>query len=451
MAGRLLTLCCSLLSAAAWPAAATEPGGDALLELRSALKETLLLARLPERAATAGERTASVAFWRLRLEPRFQPTEWLTVFGAYEQSLRVASSAAALGASAVALPSGSSAQGAYRAVTLAEALPTGSTSAWRHEADRLALAVNSSGAELTVGRQAIGWGRGVLFSAVDLFSPFTPLEVDREWRRGVDALRVDLKLGPRASAEVVNVLGREVDGSASAARVRGYVGPLDAELVGGRRGEDWFGGLSASVGVLDAELHAELAGFVPPEPWPWGGAVFGGRHDERLVLKSVVGASYQLPVGDGLRVLGEYHFNGFGLDFPADAVAVASDPRLASRLLRGDFQTLGRHLAALSVSYGFGMTLNASVTAMASLADGSGVAVPSLAWDLGESVTLTASGYAGWGPSSQPLELGSPFGDTPLTLLLQVSLYDARGLARPPAATPQAARLDDPSRLGAPR
>jgi hypothetical protein len=50
-----------------------------------------------------------------------------------------------------------------------------------------------------------------LFGAVDLFSPFTPFEADREWRRGVDAVRCDLKLTDRASLDVVAAFGESGD------------------------------------------------------------------------------------------------------------------------------------------------------------------------------------------------------------------------------------------------
>ena len=58
----------------------------------------------------------------------------------------------------------------------------------------------------------------MLFGAVDLFSPFSPLEADREWRRGVDAIRADVKLatdvaclavrGPQTEAQLRNLYSR---------------------------------------------------------------------------------------------------------------------------------------------------------------------------------------------------------------------------------------------------
>jgi hypothetical protein len=57
----------------------------------------------------------------------------------------------------------------------------------------------------SAGRR-FGWRRGVLFTAVDLFAPFSPLEADREWRAGVDAVRTDIKLTERSSIDLVGAL-----------------------------------------------------------------------------------------------------------------------------------------------------------------------------------------------------------------------------------------------------
>jgi hypothetical protein len=100
---------------------------------------------------------------------------------------------------------------------------------WRHEIDRANAHVRVRRADITIGRQAIGWGRGVLFTAVDLFAPFSPLEADREWRAGVDAVRTDIKLTERSSIDLVGAFGSTLNDSAFAARVRGYAGTTDLE------------------------------------------------------------------------------------------------------------------------------------------------------------------------------------------------------------------------------
>jgi hypothetical protein len=80
----------------------------------------------------------------------------------------------------------------------------------RHEIDRANAQVHLRRADLTIGRQAIGWGRGVMFTSVDLFAPFSPLEVDREWRGAahpeeIVALRAPQRVRSRAVVRVAAV------------------------------------------------------------------------------------------------------------------------------------------------------------------------------------------------------------------------------------------------------
>lgn len=414
-----------LLVLAASLAQGAEDESPNWLELRSALKGTLLLTRQREVSLLTPEQVGTASFWRLRLEPRAFPASWLTVSGAWEQRVRVASSPGAL--ASPGLPR-TDATGPFRVVPLEGALASGPSFSYWHEVDRLALSFHLPKVELTVGRQAVGWGRGLVFGAVDVFSPFTPLEVDREWRRGVDAVRVDVQLGAKASAELVGVFSQTLEASAVAGRLRGYLGPVDAEVVGGWRAKDWFAGLTGSASVFDAELHGELAAFFLPEAWRHGGA-FG---NDRLVLKAVLGLSYQFDVGEGLRAMLEYHASGFGLPFPISAAELAADSALQTRFLRGDFQILGRHALAASLSYPFDVTLSASLMVLVDPLDGSGVVAPSLSWDLADSVSLLGSGYVGWGALPAGLELRSSLGLTPLTVLVQVRVYDQRSLERRP-------------------
>ena len=97
-----------------------------------------------------------------------------------------------------------------------------------HEIDRLLMNYHPTWGDITVGRQAVGLGRGVVFSAMDLFIPFSPLDIDREWRRGVDAVRVERRITDTTSAELLSVWGETWEQSAVLGRLRGYVGYLDA-------------------------------------------------------------------------------------------------------------------------------------------------------------------------------------------------------------------------------
>jgi hypothetical protein len=147
---------------------------------------------------------------------------------AYEQRASMTSKDAGAAGTGI-LPSGGKAP--YRIGQLDwELAEDDDTFIYRHEVDRALVALHPDWGEVIMGRQAIGLGRGVLFGAVDVFSPFSPAEVDREWRRGVDAARVEYRISDTSSAEVLAAFGENWDDSALLGRFRGYIGNIDGEL-----------------------------------------------------------------------------------------------------------------------------------------------------------------------------------------------------------------------------
>jgi hypothetical protein len=296
----------------------------------------------------------------------------------------------------------------YRLRQFDDALATGENVAYRHELDRAFFAWHLGRGELQIGRQAIGWGRGVLFGAVDIFAPFNPLESDREWRRGVDALRVSVPLADRFSLDAVAACGESVDESVFVGRLYGHSGAFDGELLLGRRRGDRFIGTAASMRVKGAEMHGELASFKTP-------ATEGGK----VVLKALWGGSYAWDTQGGLLLVGEYHFSGFGV---SDIAELAAAPYLA-RLIQGDAQILGRHAGAVQLSQGITGTLPRTLGWLFSPRDGSGVLTGAVTWIFSDALTLAASAYWPYGERPRQGTLQSEYGGAAKSGLLQISFY----------------------------
>lgn len=400
--------------------------GEERLALRGSLKWTTFLSHAPHDTLLYPERWSAAALFRARLNVEARPTSWMYTELAYEQRARTASEESGAGAGAGILPPNIPV--AYRLSPIdAPLVEIGSSFAYRHELDRCFVSLRAGRGELTIGRQAIGWGRGVLFSAVDIFAPFTPLESDREWRRGIDAVRGRLFLSSHVAVDLIAALGDSVAASAFVGRVHGRVGDLDGELIAGRRREDEFYACAASAPVLDAELHGEFALYRMRGDVA-GGGVFG-RDD--LAVKAVVGGSYSLdlPFGlpgglpAGLIVVGEYHYSGFGLPDVTDLELWANDPDFVARLAQGDSQILGRQAGALQLTYGFASVTPVSLAWIFSPTDGSGVLIPALTYIFSDHVTLGASGYLSYGAAPGEGVPQSEYGGTPASGLVQIGFY----------------------------
>ena len=401
-----------VLSALSSHAQETDAETPSPLTVRTSIKATSLVSRSPNAPDFFPERTTADSMFRVRIEPEIRPSANTTVSVAYEQRFRYKSGATGLAAFGI-LPS--EAATPFRIRPLVWRLSETPTAMWRHEIDRANAHVRTRRAGLTIGRQAIGWGRGVLFTAVDLFAPFSPLEADREWRAGVDAVRTDIKLTERSSIDLVGAFGSTVNDSAFATRVRGYAGAMDLEVVGGRRAQDLFAGMTTSAAVGDAELHAEVAVFrVPVDATP---------NDFHPVWKVVVGGSYRFPIGSGILAYTEYHYSGFGAESPEEIRALVATPSFVGRFIRGDLQILSRHAVGLTGSYEVSPEVAWSGQWLLNPIDHSGIVAPGLTYTFSDAVSLLAMFYLPYGQPPEDGVLRSEYGAAPLSGLLQLRLY----------------------------
>jgi len=392
-----------------------EQGGHGQLDVAG--KVTSLASNAPSDPILFPDGFSHTTLARLRLGLDVQHSDWMDSELAYEQRARWISGVTGLGAGGSVLPS--EADAPFRITPLDWEIAADDDSSYRHEIDRGLVALHPEWGDVTIGRQAIGLGRGVLFGAVDVFSPFSPLEVDREWRRGVDAFRAEYQLSTTSSAECIAVFGETWEQSALLGRFRGYFGDIDGALIVGQRAEDFMVGTTFSAIVAEAEVHGEWAVFDTPEAQP-DGTLWGGSH---LATKAVLGSSYTFDVGNGLTLLGEYHYCDFGVEDAEDALARLQDRDFQRRYLRGDTQILGRQAIAAQLSYPFNDAVNGSFLVLTNPTDGSGVLGPSLRLDLDRNVTLITNAFVPWGAEPKNGQLRSEYGATSASLFVQAAIY----------------------------
>ena len=385
--------------------------GERRLTLDTRLKWSALASHAPDDPVLFADRWSGAGSLRARFEMKAEFGDFSNIEIAYEQVARWLSARGglAIGPDAGRVP--------YRFTPLEWSVLAGGEGAWRHGFDRLSIAFHPTWGEITLGRQAVGLGRAWLFGSVDVFAPFAASEFDREWRPGVDAARISYRVSDTSSVELIGIAGRSWKDSAVLGRFRGYAGEMDWEVIAGKRAEDFLWATVFSGSVGDAEMHLELAWFHTPRPHPDGG-VFGNDY---LMAKATLGASYTFSVGNGLTLLGEYHYSSFGVADIADATERLADPEFATRLLRGDMQILGRHGVALQLSYPFNDMVTGSMTLLVNPVDGSGLALLSAGWDLSDESRLTVSCHLPWGDDPTAGRLESEYGANPLSLFIQLS------------------------------
>jgi hypothetical protein len=297
---------------------------------------------------------------------------------------------------------------------------------WRHEIDRLYVRAKRRWGDLTLGRQAIGWGVGLLWSPHDLFVAFSPVEIDREFRTGIDAGRLLVPLGVFTELEVVYAaFGREFDEHAAAVRWRTTLAEtgVDVGLMGGKFFDDAVAGALATGEVHGAGIHAE-ATFTHD---------FGGGRERigaQEFVRAVVGADYRFP--HEVYGLVEYYLNGFGKTDAADYVSLVAAPRkvhgqtelvTSPRLTRGEIFNLGRHYLGFVADWEVHPLLHLLGQGQWNLLDPSAQVGPAFTLSLSDEAELDGGAFFGLGETPDGTTIRSEFGLAPDAYYLTAKIY----------------------------
>ena len=210
--------------------------------------------------------------------------------------------------------------------------------------DRISLGYTGDKTVIRFGRQAVSWGNGLLYTPMDIFNPFDPATVDKEFKSGDDMLYGQYLFNDGSDIQTVAVVRRdltsgevEADQSSLALKYHGFIGGYEYDLLLAEHYDELVAGLGGS---------ADIAGAV------WRGDLVWTDTDSGSVLTAVAGTSYSWVTGqhNWMGAL-EYYYNGYGQaggDYSAEGLA--ANPALLQRLARGEVFNLGRHYLGASAT-----------------------------------------------------------------------------------------------------
>jgi hypothetical protein len=232
-----------------------------------------------------------------------------------------------------------------------------------HRFDRLALQYRDGPWAVTVGRQAVSWGNGLVFQPMDLFNPFAPTTVDQDYKAGDDLLLVERSLSGGAGLQLLAVARRGATGARTA----------DAASFAGK----WHGFASGAEVELTVARHYRDRVLGAASRLPLGGALLRGDlvatrlEDGDWKVSGVLNVDYsRMLAGRNLYLFGEYFHNGFGVSrLPASAAGYPLE--LTERLRRGELFSLMRDYLAVGGALEWHPLWSQSLTAIGNLHDGS--------------------------------------------------------------------------------
>jgi hypothetical protein len=287
--------------------------------------------------------------------------------------------------------------------------------------DRLVLSYKPDWGFVRVGRQAITWGNGVLFSPMDIFDPFAPTDIEREYKLGEDMVSVQVpsRWGEFQGLGVVRrqPLTHNVETSQSslAGKWHKELGKLSLDVMAARHYRDDVIGVGAvgDLGGASWRLDAtwtflndisQQAGYLAlvsniDYSWTWRSKNFYGN--------------------------AEFYFNGLGT---SDYTAASMDPALVARLARGEMFTVGRYYFDGTLQVELHPLLNVYVTSIVNLHDPSGIFQPRGIWSILTDLQLTFGANLAWGRCGTEfggIELpGTPYTNrAPAGVFLWLSYY----------------------------
>ena len=251
--------------------------------------------------------------------------------------------------------------------------------------DRASIGFTGDSTVIRFGRQAVSWGNGLLYTPMDIFNPFDPTAVDKEYKSGDDMLYGQYLLSNGSDIQAVAVVRRdllsgevEADKSSMAVKYHGFVGGKEYDLLLAEHYDDRVIGVGGSADVFGAVWRGDLVWTDTPTD---------------SVFSAVAGASYSwIAAEHNWTGALEYYYNGFGQrhgDYTA--ADLAQNPDLLKRLSRGEVFNLGRHYLGASMTVEMTPLLLLSPNVFINLTDPSALAQLVMTWDWKQDLQVLAA------------------------------------------------------------
>jgi hypothetical protein len=267
--------------------------------------------------------------------------------------------------------------------------------------DRLALQYRGATWGFTIGREAVSWGSGRVFQPMDLFSPFAPTTVDRDFKAGNDLLIVDKLFDDGSDLQLLGVARRDLEGdvtsdvASAALKWRKFLGASELELFGGKHYRDQVYGGALRLPVGSAMLRTDLVTTRLEDGGEW-------------YVSGILNLDYSFELGGrSTYVFAEYYHNDFGVkSLPPNPLLLPE--ALTERLLRGEVFNLMRDYVALGGTFQWHPLWTQALTLIGNLNDGSSILQTTLSYVPSDHATVEA------GVTLPVGDAGEEFGGVPV-------------------------------------
>ena len=262
-----------------------------------------------------------------------------------------------------------------------------------HRLDRLSLTWQPDWGSVRIGRQAVTWGNGFLFNPLDLFNPFAPTDIIRDYKLGDDMINFQFSPNDIGDLQLLYVARRDADTdsvefsqSSLAGKWHFALGTTEFDIVLAEHFDDEIIGLGSRGYLGNAAWRLDAT---------WTFLKADEKRDGFLSLVANMDYSWVWWTRNFYGFI-EFYFNGLGDEDYSDAIR---EPAIFERINRGEIFTLGRKYLSASIQMELHPLLNIYFTSINNLADPSGFVQPYAVWNIIQDLELTLGGTLYYGES----------------------------------------------------
>ena len=209
--------------------------------------------------------------------------------------------------------------------------------------DRFNVGYTGEKTVVRVGRQALSWGNGLIFSVMDIVNPFDPTIFDKEYKAGDDMFYLQYLQDSGNDLQVAWVVRRdaisgeiEENRHTMAVKYHGFIGQSEIDVLVAEHYSDQLIGLGGSRALGGAVVHSDISLT---------------KTEDKTYINALAGISYSwVWYEHNFSGVLEFSHNNWGMNNDFRFSDLQTRPQFLDRIQRGETSLLGRNYFATAIT-----------------------------------------------------------------------------------------------------
>lgn len=268
----------------------------------------------------------------------------------------------------------------HRLFNLSDTLASSNDRLSFHRLDRFFLTYKTSNTISRIGRQAVTWGNGFVFNNIDIFNPFSPLSLDKEYKTGDDMIYFQALDNRGDDWQLIYLPRRNDSGdissheSSTAVKYHSIISDTEIDIMLAYHYDDNVFGLGISHAVADSLWRLDLT--------------HTQTRDNANITTLVTNIDYSwVFLGRNIYGFLELYHNGFG---NKDTISI-DNINLNSRIQRGEIFMLFRNYLAGGLTIELHPLLSLAPTLIQDIDNNTTSLITSLIYNLKQNLVLSTA------------------------------------------------------------